>query len=142
MLTAILSNLNYISVLLAAIAAWVFGAVWYMALARPWMTAQGWRSREDAPRRAGPAAAAPFVLSFVAEIVMAAMLYGIVQHIGDVTVERALFSAFMIWIGFVLTTIAVNNAYPGRRLMLTVIDSGHWLGVLLVMAVVIGLFGA
>lgn len=142
MLGAILSNLNFLSVLVAAIAAWLFGAVWYTVLSKPWMAAQGWRRPEDMPKRTGAAAAAPFIISFVAELIMAAMLFGIIQHIGEVNVRRALFSAFFIWLGFVATTITVDNAYPGRRLTLTVIDAGHWLGVLLVMGLVIGLFGA
>ena len=40
------------------------------------------------------------------------------------------------------TTILVNNSYPGRPAMLTAIDAGHWLGVLLVMGVVVGAFGS
>jgi hypothetical protein len=142
MLAAILANLNGLSVLVAAVAAWLFGALWYTALAKPWMAAQGWRGREDMPKKTGFAAALPFILSFLAELVMAAMLFGIIQHIGEVNVERSLVSAFFVWLGFVLTTITVNNAYPGRRLMLTAIDAGHWLGVLLVMGLVIGAFGA
>ena len=142
MLAGILSNLNVLSVLAAAVAAWLFGAVWYMALSRPWMAAQGWRGREDMPQKQGAAAAAPFIISFLAELVMASMLFGIIHHIGEVNIRRALFSAFFIWLGFVATTITVNNIYPNRPLMLTVIDAGHWLGVLLVMAMVIGAFGA
>ena len=142
MLAAILSNLNVVSVLAAAVAAWLFGAVWYMALSRPWIAAHGWQGREDMPRRGGMATAAPFIISFVAELVMATMLFGIIHHIGEVNIPRALFSAFFIWLGFVATTITVNNAYPNRRPMLTVIDAAHWLGVLLVMALVIGSFGA
>ncbi len=142
MLAAILSNLNALSVLVAAIAAWLFGALWYMALAKPWIAAQGWRGPEDMPKKTGFAAAAPFLLSFVAELIMATMLFGIIYHIGEVNVRRALFSGFLVWLGFVVTTIAVNNAYPGRPVALTAIDAGHWLGVLLVMGLVIGLFGA
>lgn len=142
MLAAIVSNLNFLSVLAATVAGWLFGAVWYTALAKPWIAAQGWRGREDMPQKTGAAAAAPFIISFVAELIMATMLFGIVHHIGEVNVRRALFSAFFIWLGFVATTTTVNYAFPARRPMLTVIDAGHWLGVLLVMGLVIGLFGA
>jgi hypothetical protein len=37
-------------------------------------------------------------------------------------------SGVVCWFGFVLTTVATNNAYPGRKTMPTVIDAGHWLG--------------
>ena len=35
------AGINYLAVLIAAAAAWVAGAVWYMALANPWMKAVG-----------------------------------------------------------------------------------------------------
>jgi len=83
----------------------------------------------------------PFVISFVAELVMAWMLAGIIGHMGQVTVKDGLISAFFVWLGFVITTMAVNHAYAKARPALTAIDGGHWLGVLLVQGLVIGLFG-
>jgi hypothetical protein len=35
----------------------------------------------------------------------------------------------------------VNNAFAGRRYMLTLIDAGHWLLVVILMGVVIGWMG-
>lgn len=60
---------------------------------------------------------------------------------GQVTIRNAMISAGFLWFGFVLTTISVNYAFGGRKLMLTVIDSGHWLTALLVMAAIIGAMG-
>jgi hypothetical protein len=45
------------------------------------------------------------------------------------------------WFGFVLTTIVINNAYSGRRTMLSVIDSAHWLGALVIIGGIIGGWG-
>ncbi len=36
-----LGNLNYVPVIVAAIASFVFGGVWYSALSRAWMEAVG-----------------------------------------------------------------------------------------------------
>ena len=44
--------------------------------------------------------------------------------------RAGIISGAFCWFGFVLTTMAVNNAFCGRKPMLTVIDGGHWLGVL------------
>ena len=55
--------------------------------------------------------------------------------------ERALFSATMLWAGFVATTIVVNHRFARDSWTRTLIDAGHWLGVLWVMGLVIGLFG-
>ena len=138
-------SVNYVSVVIAAVAAWIFGAGYYGALGKTWVAALG--TTMDALKaqnaaKSGAAKAAPFILSFVAELVMAFVLFGIVFHVGIWSIRAGIISGVVCWIGFVLTTIATNNAYPGRRPLLTVIDSGHWLGVLAIMGAVIGAFGA
>jgi hypothetical protein len=37
--------------------------------------------------------------------------------------------------------VTINNAYSGRRAMLTIIDAAHWLGALLIIGAVVGWFG-
>ena len=44
------------------------------------------------------------------------------------SVRAGLISAVVLWVGFVLTTMTVNNAFTMRKPTLTVIDSLHWLG--------------
>jgi hypothetical protein len=128
------AGVSYLAVVVAAVAAWVFGAVWYMTLAKPWIAAQGWRSKDDMPKKSGMAAAAPFIVSFIAELIMAWVL-------DQVNVWNGIVSAAFVWLGFVATTVVVNYAYPGRPVALMLIDSGHWLGVLIIMGAVIGAFG-
>ena len=139
-----LSTGNVLAILVAAIAAWVFGAAYYMPLGKFWLAAQGRTMAEMQAANAGKSAvekAFPFVLSFVAEIIMAWTMYGLLFHTGNFSTRGGVISGVIIWFGFVLTTVAVNNAYPGRKLMLTVIDSAHWLGVLLIVGAVVGGFG-
>ena len=45
------------------------------------------------------------------------------------------------WLGFVLTTVTVNNAFAGRKPMLSVIDSIAWLGAMVIIGGIIGWFG-
>jgi Protein of unknown function (DUF1761) len=139
-----LQNLNWLPVIIAAVAAWMFGAVYYGVLGKAWLAAQGTTIEQTKAANAGKssdAKATPFVLSFIAEIVMGVAMSGILFHIGIYGVGAGLFSGAMIWIGFVLTTIAVNNAYTFRSVKLTVIDAGHWLGVLLIIGGVLGWMG-
>jgi hypothetical protein len=42
----------------------------------------------------------------------------------------------------VLTTTATNEAFHGTKPIVTAIDAGHWLAVLVVMGAIIGAFGA
>jgi hypothetical protein len=64
-----------------------------------------------------------------------------VGHLGAVTIRSAVISGLFVWAGFVVTTLLVNNAFAGRRTMLTLIDAGHWLLVVVLMGAVIGWMG-
>lgn len=128
--------INYLSIPLAAIAAFLWGAAYYMTLSKQWLAAVG----RTEPNRS----ATPFILSFVALVVMAFVLSGAIAHLGpgQVTVKNGIISGLILWAGFVLTTVFVNNAYPGRKYMLSVIDSIHWLGVVVIQGAIIGALGA
>ena len=84
---------------------------------------------------------APFVIVFVSEIIIAWVLYGILLHMNMFTVRAGIISAAFCWFGFVLTTIATNNAFHGRRVMLTVIDSVAWLGAFVIIGAIVGGWG-
>ena len=138
----VLYGINFIAVIAAAVAAWLFGAAYYTPLGKTWLAAQGKTIEEiQCGGKTGFARVFPFILSFVAEILMAAMLAGLIIRSGPVTVSHGLKLGFGIWLGFVLTTIAVNYAYADRQPLLTLIDAGHWLGAVLIMGAVIGFFG-
>lgn len=134
------AGVNYLGILIAAVAGYAFGSVYYMVLSKPWMTAVG---KTEAEIKANMKAA-PFVVAFVAQLIMAIMLAGIIAHLGDksMTVRNGVISAFFIWLGFIATTLAVNHGFQGAPRSLTVIDGGHWLGVMLLQGVVLGLFGS
>lgn len=134
------SGINYIAVIIATLAGFGLGAVWYMVLGRAWMGALG-KTKEELSREQGAAKALPFVISLVALFVMALMLAGLMGHLGNVTVRGGVISGLFMWIGFVITTMGVNHAFSGAKPMLTLIDGGHWLAVLVVMGAVIGAFG-
>jgi len=134
---------NYWAVLVAAVAAWLLGAAYYMALARFWMAAHGWKSEADMLGPSGKTSPIPFIASFVAELIMAWMLAGILFHTGKgvFTIKVGLISGFLVWLGFVATTISVNYAFSKKPFVLIVIDAGHWLAVLLLMGIIIGAWG-
>jgi Protein of unknown function (DUF1761) len=58
-----------------------------------------------------------------------------------VTLKNGIISGLFMWVGFIATTVFVNNAYPGRKYSLSVIDSIHWLGVVVIEGAVIGGMG-
>ena len=129
--------INYLAVLVAGVAGWIVGAVWYGVLGRQWMEAAEIPSPDG--RRRMPIL--PMIISFVALLLMALMLAGIIGHLGQPSLLIGIVSGNLVWLGFVITTIAVNYAFQGRKPMLTVIDGGHWLVVLIVQGAILGLFG-
>lgn len=132
---------NSIAIILAAVAGFMVGAVWYGALGRQWMAALG-KTESDLRGEGGPSPI-PFVISFVSLLVMAFVLAGIIGHLGQgqVTLRNGLISALLCWLGFVITTMATNHAFQRSRSALTLIDGLHWLLVLLVQGAVIGWMG-
>jgi hypothetical protein len=133
------AGMNYLAIAIAALAGFGWGAAYYTTLSRQWLAAVG-MSREDLAR---VRSATPFVITFIALLIMAFVLAGSIGHLGpgQVTTRNGVISGLIIWAGFVATTIFVNNAYPGRKYSLSVIDSLHWLGVLVIQGAIIGAMG-
>lgn len=129
------AGMNYLAILIAAVAAFAWGGAYYTTLSKQWQAAAG---QTQANR-----SATPFIITFVAEIVMAFVLSGAVGHLGpgQVSVKNGIISGVILWAGFIVPTIFVNNAYPGRKYMLSTIDSIHWLGVVVILGAIIGALG-
>jgi uncharacterized protein DUF1761 len=137
-----LGSLNYLPIFIAAVASFVFGGVWYSVLSKPWMDAVG-MSPERMQKDRGSLGL--YVLAFLALMVMALMLAGILVHLAHgglaTTLRIGLISAGFLWLGFVIPTMVVNYAFHGARQTLTLIDGGHWLGVLLIQGGIMGWWG-
>ena len=129
------AGMNYLAILIAAVAAFAWGAAYYMTLSKQWLAAVGGTEPNKSP--------APFIISFVALVVMSWVLAGTLGHLGpgQVTLKNGIVSGLFMWAGFIATTVFVNNAYPGRKYSLSVIDSIHWLGVVVIEGAVIGGMG-
>ena len=129
-------GLDLIAIVVAAVAAFAFGAVFYTALGKHWMDAAD--LTEDSVKKRS---AVPFITSFVGLLIMGFVLS---WHFGrqgsDVSAAVALHSSLVLWLGFIVTTMATNNAFRQSKAKLTVIDSLHWLGVIVIEALVISAF--
>lgn len=129
------AGLNYLAIIVAAVAGFATGMIWYNLLGKQWAAALG-----KAPGDMKPAPR-PFITAALALLVMAWMLAGLIGHLGEVTLRSGAVSGAFVWFGFVLTTVAVNHAFQGAKTALTAINAGHWLAVLVIMGGVIGAFG-
>jgi len=137
------AGLNYFGVLIAAVVAWLAGAAWYMSLGKIWASALGLTPQEMEARRHQPGAFLPFIYVFVAELVMAWVLAGLLGHLGtgQVTPLNGIIAGAFCWVGFVITVMVVNNSFAHRDARLLLIDGGYWLLTLVLMGAIIGWMG-
>ena len=137
------AGVNYLAVVIAAVAARLAGAGWYMAFGKTWTAALGTTPEKMQQMRGQPGAYLPFIYAFVGNVIIAWMLGGVLAHLGagQVTLRNGIVSAAFLWFGFVLTTMVVNYSFGGRGRRLLLIDAGNWLLVLLVIGAIIGAIG-
>lgn len=130
------SDMQFWTVIIAAAAAYVFGAVWYMGLSRAWLSAAGIAVGPDGrPLRRG---AMPFVIGAALLILVAGMMRHIFQMAGLDTFLEGLMGGFGLGAFIVLPWIAMNYVYAGRPRNLTLIDGGYAVIACTIMGIVLG----
>lgn len=134
------AGMNAWAIVAAAIASFAFGAVWYGTLSKSWMAALG---KTEADIKSAGSPIPLYAMTLAALVVMAWVLAGVIGHLGPgrVTLRNGIISGAFAWVGFVATTLVVNHGFQGVPRKLTLIDGGHWLGVLLIQGAVIGAMG-
>ena len=115
--------MELVRVLVAAAAAFGAGAFYYSRLSGAWMAAAGVsRGADGRPAGAGKGV---YVLAIVMEILVA----GLMRHILSMTGLTSLIGGLMVGFGLgafiVAPFLALNYAFAGRRVTLTLIDGGH-----------------
>lgn len=118
----------------AGLAGWIFGAVWYTVLGPVWQRALG-QNPEDCKGQKMPLT--PLAVALVAAWVMSAVLYQVLVNLGVMGVLDGAIAGLTIGVGFLATSVLVNNMFHGKRPMVTVIDAGHWVLAVTLEAVVI-----
>lgn len=129
--------MGYFTVIIAAIAAFVLGAVYYMALAKPWMEAANISVGEDGkPINNSPV---PYIVSFICMVIVAGMMRHVFALSGIETAGKGLVSGFGIGLFFITPWIFVNTGYSDRPWKLAVIDGGYATAACAIMGLVLTL---
>ena len=109
--------MEFLNVPAAAVAAFGFGAVWYIALSKPWLAASG--VTEAQQRAGGPI---PFVIGIVAMVLVAGMMRHLLGAAGVVTPGGGAIAGLGIGAFLITPWVAMNYAFAMRRPALTLID--------------------
>jgi hypothetical protein len=127
--------MEFLNVIAAAVGAFAFGAVWYIAMSKPWMAASG--VTEAQQRSSGPM---PFVVGLLAMVLVAGMMRHIFAGSGVVTLGAGIMAGAGIGAFFITPWVAMNYAFALRKPALTVIDGVNSVVGCAIMGAILTLF--
>ena len=131
--------MELLNVVAAALAAFAFGAVWYMSMSKPWIRAA--EIPVDASGKPqGNGSAMPFVVGLVAMLVVAGMMRHVFTMSGLTTVGQGVMGGFGIGAFLITPWVAMNYAFAMRRPALTLIDGVNSVVGCTIMGVVLNAF--
>ncbi len=127
---------NYWAILVAAIASFVFEAIWYSIFLKVWLSGTG-RTMEWLAGT-GMSPWVQYGTALVCAAVMAAAISCVTQLTGEQTAMRGIKVALLLWLGFVVTTWATEYVFEVRPLSLFGINAGFWLLGMMMMGAIVG----
>lgn len=131
--------MGFVAVIVAALAGFAVGAVWYVTLSRHWIAAAGIRLGPDGKPEGGNSAM-PFVVSGIAMLMVAGFMRHIFAMSGIATAGAGLVGGLGVGLFFITPWLAMDYAYAGRPARLTIIDGGYAVIGCAVIGAVLGLF--
>ena len=130
-------QVNYLAVLVAALATIFIGALWYSPLLfhKIWVKAHGYSEEnvEQMRKTAGRA----FIVSLFCYLVMAFVLAVLVSWVGVASVPRGALLGLLVWVGFLATLGLTAHMFSEKRLSTYLIDAGYQLVYSVVMGVIV-----
>ena len=127
---------NYLAILVAAIACFVFEAVWYSAFLNAWLRGIGHtRQWLDAT---GVSLGLQCATALVSAAVLAATISAFTQLTGEHTARRGVKIAATLWACCVLTTMATEYVFEVRSYAIFSINAGFWLLGMMLMGAIVG----
>ncbi len=136
-------EVNYLAILVAAVASMAAGFLWYgpMLFAKPWMKLMGYTTEtmKKEQSKMGKIYGVSFVLSLLTAYVLTHIMALSQNFFHYSPVMTGVTSAFWAWLGFVMPVQATDILFGGKKLQLFAINTGYQLASLLAMGVVLGL---
>jgi len=127
---------NYLAIVVAAVACFLFEAAWYSFFLQSWLDGigrtQAWLMNQ------GVNPALQFGTALISAALIATAISCVTQLTGQQTALRGMKAAALLWLGFVLTTWATEYVFEVRTYALFAINTGFWLIGMVVMGAIVG----
>ena len=130
-------TVNYLAILVAAVAMMAVGFVWYSqpVFGKMWMGLIG-KSMDDLKKGAAKA----YGLSFVAALIECYVLAHFVAYAGATTVVTGVITGLWVWLGFVATILFSEFLFPGRSMKLYILQIAYHLVELVVAGAILAVW--
>ncbi|NLR92159.1 MULTISPECIES: DUF1761 domain-containing protein [Flammeovirga] len=130
------SQINFLAVLVAAVASFILGAIWYSAIfGKAWQKELGFT--DEYLQEANMAVI--FGTSFVLMLIMSFGISMLISHAGaTIDVTQGAMHGFLIGIMFVGMSMGINYLYQRRSIKLWLIDAGYQITFLTIQGAIIG----
>ncbi len=131
------TEIHWIAVVVAALAGFMVGGLWYGPLfLKPWLAARGISEAEAEGSKHKPLV---FAGAFALNLISAFILDHTIATYGDPGLGLSVMIAGGIALGFVIPAFGVNYLFSNLSAKLFAIDAGYWLVIYCVMGVIIDL---
>ncbi len=129
---------NVLAIIVASIVSMALGMLWYGPLfGKKWIELMG-LSKTDLEKSKKKGMTATFVISFVSTLVMAAVLAYLLQMTGNVTAIDGAVFGFIIWLGFLATTLINPVLWESKPWGLYILNGSHYLIALIIIGLILG----
>jgi hypothetical protein len=130
--------MNYWLLLLAAVANFVLGALWYSPLlfGKQWIKAQGF-SKEEIKKLEKKPMALPMVVNFLTGVLLVVVIASGISLLGISTIRGSLAFAFAAWAGFMIPVVVNPVLWEGKSVVVGVINAGYYLVGVLIVALIV-----
>ncbi|MGH7548591.1 MAG: DUF1761 domain-containing protein [Gemmatimonadales bacterium] len=135
------TNVNILAVIVAAVATFMLGAVWYspVLFARQWMQAHGYTPEKiEEMKKKGMARA--YGVSVLCYLAMAYVLALLASYTQATSLAQGLWLGFLAWLGFAAPLGLTANMFSDKPIAVWVIDAGYQLAHLLLMGTIVSLW--
>ncbi len=130
--------INYLAVLVASVASFVIGWLWYGPLfGKMWIELRG---KDPASMQGMAMPVGNMAVEFVAALVVAYVLARFTVLLNVTSWTTALHLAVWIWLGFQATLLLGPVLWEKMSLKLYCLNAGRWLVTLIVMSLILGLW--
>lgn len=132
-----LFDVNWIAVVLAALAGFLVGGIWYgPIMGKRWMGAVGLTEDQIKSGNMGAIYGGAFAFSLLASWTLA---HTFASYMMDMSLAVKTMTAFGVALGFILPAIGTNYLFSQKSKTLFFIDAGYWLLFYTAMGIVHGL---